>query len=107
MAVRLDDPAAVFQGVEAGNGKKTGKPWGGTVDEFRINPNDPKDSLCFRIGRIWLTADEPAGAVLTPIAAAPIPSAPAATVKAASKVASKTTKRVVKATKKKATTRKR
>ena len=91
----------------AGTGKKTGKPWGGTVNEFRINPNDAKDSLCFRIGRVWLTADEPAGAALTPIAAAPTPSAPAATVKAASKAASKTTKRVVKTTKKKATTRKR
>ena len=108
VSVRLDDPAAVFQGVEAGTGKKAGKPWGGTVNEFRINPNDAKDSLCFRIGRVWLTADEPAGAALTPIAAPPATSASAkATVKVASKVASKTTKRVVKTTKKKTTTRKR
>ena len=64
--IRLDQPAAVLQGIEAGKGVASGAPWTGRVTQFRINPNDTKDSRCFTIGRVWLTADEPAGAVVTP-----------------------------------------
>ncbi len=76
--IRLDQPAAVFQGSEAGKGVATGAPWTGKVTQFRINPNDTKDSRCFTIGRVWLTADEPAGAVVTP---GPVLSPNAATIR--------------------------
>lgn len=59
--IRLDDPATMFQGIEPGKGKATGAPWAGKVTSFRINPNDTKDSKCFKIGRVWLTSDDPAG----------------------------------------------
>ena len=116
VSVRLDDPAAVSPGVE--HGVRTGKPWGGTVNEFRLNPNDSKDSACFRIGRVWLTADEPAGATIAPVVApvvapvtnAPVTNAPVTnvpgTVRPTAK-ATKTTKRAVRTTKKRATTKKR
>ena len=103
VSVRLDDPAALFQGVE--RGVRTGKPWGGTVNEFRINPNDTKDSACFSIGRVWLTADEPAGATLAPVAA-PVTNVPGTAGPTASVTATKTTKRTVKTTKRKPTTTK-
>ncbi len=62
--VRLDDPAAVFQGIERGIGKATGAPWSGQVTAFRINPNDTKGSRCFTIGRVWLTSDDPVGTIV-------------------------------------------
>lgn len=102
VSIRLDDPASVFQGVEAG--KRTGKAWGGSVTEFRINPNDSKDSACFRIGRVWLTADETAGATLEPVAATPVTNPQATVKKSSSKttknVAKRVVKKVVKTTKK-------
>jgi hypothetical protein len=61
--VRLDDPSALFQGIERGVGP-TGAPWAGQVTSFRINPNDTKGSRCFTIGRVWLTSDDPAGTVV-------------------------------------------
>jgi hypothetical protein len=61
--VRLDDPSAMFQGIERGVGP-TGAPWAGQVTSFRINPNDTKGSRCFTIGRVWLTSDDPAGTVV-------------------------------------------
>ncbi len=62
--VRLDDPSAMFQGIESGIGRATGAPWAGQVTAFRINPNDTKGSRCFTIGRVWLTSDDPAGTVV-------------------------------------------
>lgn len=56
--IRLDDPSALFQGVERGKGL-TGAPWAGPVTALAINPLDDKASRCFAIGRVWLTADEP------------------------------------------------
>ena len=72
--IRLDSEASIFQEIEAGKGVATGEVWGGRVTQFRINPNDTKDSRCFTIGRVWLTADEPAGAAVTPspVAAKPV-----------------------------------
>ena len=64
--VDLTHPQTMFPGIEPGKGVATGAPWAGMVTGFRINPNDTKDSKCFTIGRVWLTADEPGGAVLTP-----------------------------------------
>ncbi len=64
--VDLTHPQTMFPGIEPGKGVATGAPWAGVVTGFRINPNDTKDSKCFTIGRVWLTADEPSGAVLTP-----------------------------------------
>jgi hypothetical protein len=65
--VDLTHPQTMFPGIEPGKGVATGAPWAGQVTGFRINPNDTKDSKCFTIGRVWLTADEPTGAQLTPI----------------------------------------
>jgi hypothetical protein len=65
--VDLTHPQTMFPGIEPGKGVATGAPWAGMVTGFRINPNDTKDSKCFTIGRVWLTADEPTGAVLTPV----------------------------------------
>ncbi len=96
--IRLDSEASIFQGIEAGKGVATGEAWGGKVTQFRINPNDTKDSRCFTIGRVWLTADEPAGAVVTPI---PVVTKATPTPTTRKTV---TTKRVV--TKKKPTTKK-
>ena len=62
--VRLDDPSAMFQGIERGVERATGAPWAGQVTGFRINPNDTKGSRCFTIGRVWLTSDDPAGTVV-------------------------------------------
>jgi hypothetical protein len=67
--VDLTHPQTMFPGVEPGKGVATGAPWAGQVTGFRINPNDTKDSKCFTIGKVWLTADEPAGAQLAPVAA--------------------------------------
>ncbi len=57
----------------------TGAPWAGTVTAFRLDPNQDAGARCWSIGRVWLTADEPAGAVLAPVVAAP--STPRATTK--------------------------
>ncbi len=56
--VDLTHPQTMFPGIEPGKGVATGAPWAGVVTGFRINPNDTKDSKCFTIGRVWLTADE-------------------------------------------------
>jgi hypothetical protein len=66
--VDLTNPQTMFPGVEPGKGVATGAPWAGQVTGFRINPNDTKDSKCFTIGKVWLTADETAGTQLTPVA---------------------------------------
>ena len=58
--IRLDDPRTVFDGVDSGGG--SGAPWEGMVTQFRIAPNQDSGARCFTIGRVWLTADEPAGA---------------------------------------------
>jgi hypothetical protein len=83
--VRLNDPRAVFTGVEGG--RRTGKPWGGRVTKVSINPSDDKAPRCFTIGRVTLTSDEPAGAALP--AEAPTAAAPKATTKAAVRATSK------------------
>jgi hypothetical protein len=89
--VDLTHPQTMFPGVEPGKGVATGAPWAGQVTGFRINPNDTKDSKCFTVGKVWLTADEPAGAQLTPVAA------PAKSVVGAkSKTSRKVTKPVTK-----------
>ena len=69
--IDLTHPQTMFPGIEPGKGVATGAPWAGQVTGFRINPNDTKDSKCFTIGRVWLTAEEPAGATLTSPRAAP------------------------------------
>jgi hypothetical protein len=62
--IRLDDPASTYKGIEPGKGVATGKAWAGRVSQFRISPNDTKDSRCFTIGRVWLTSDDPVGTAI-------------------------------------------
>jgi hypothetical protein len=80
--VRLDDPASMYKGVEPGKGVATGKPWAGKVTQFRISPNDTKNSRCFTIGRVWLTSDDPVGTAVDLPAGPVAASAPPSTVKA-------------------------
>jgi hypothetical protein len=93
VSVRLDDPRSTFTGIEAGKGA-TGAPWAGAVTAFRINPNDTKDSRCFTIGRVWLTADEPAGASVPNVAPAPT-RAPVTTKQSKKRTTRRTTRTTV------------
>lgn len=91
--IDLTHPQTMFPGVEPGKGVATGAPWAGQVTGFRINPNDTKDSKCFTIGRVWLTADEPSGAVLTPVRTAPSKVASAKSSRSSKKVGTKKPKK--------------
>ncbi len=62
--IRMDHPVTQFQGIEPTKGVATGAPWAGYVTSFRINPNDTRDSRCFKMGRVWLTSDDPSGTVI-------------------------------------------
>jgi hypothetical protein len=58
--IRLDDPRVMFQGIEPGKGKATGAQWAGMVTGFRFDPNQDPGDRCWKLGRMWLTADEDA-----------------------------------------------
>ena len=75
--IRLDDPAQPFPGIEPGKGVATGAPWQGTVTGFRLDPNQDPGGRCFTIGRVWLTADEPAGELAPPARLALVSTDPA------------------------------
>ncbi len=89
--IRLDDPASIYKGIEPGKGVATGKPWAGKVTQFRISPNDTKDSRCFTIGRVWLTSDDPVGTAVDLPPGSPAAAATTSTVKASGAVATRRT----------------
>jgi hypothetical protein len=62
--IRLDGPRVPFDGPnwEHDNGKT---PWAGTVTAFRFDPNQDPGARCWTIGRMWLTADDPAGTIIS------------------------------------------
>ncbi len=75
--IRLDDARTIFPGIEPGKGKATGAPWAGVVTGFRFDPNQDPGDRCWKLGRMWLTADEDAGS--TPSSTLPLVTAPPAT----------------------------
>ncbi len=69
VTIPLTHPAVPFKGIEPGKGVATGAPWQGSVLAFRLDPNQDPGARCFTIGRVWLSAEEPAGEIASKIPA--------------------------------------